>query len=42
MYAWPIPVKRVVLGLGAILCIGGYAIMGAGLVSLVTLIAGLT
>jgi len=41
MYAWPIPVKRAIFGLGAILCIGVYAVMGAGLVSLMTLIAGL-
>jgi hypothetical protein len=41
MYAWPIPVKRAVFGLGVILCIGVYAVMGAGLVSLVTLVAGL-
>jgi hypothetical protein len=41
MYAWPISVKRAVFGLGAILCIGVYAAMGAGLVSLVTLVAGL-
>ena len=41
MYAWPIPVKRAVFGLGAILCVGVYAVMGAGLVSLMTLISGL-
>jgi hypothetical protein len=41
MYAWPIPVKRAVFGLGVILCIGVYAVMGAGLVSLMTLISGL-
>jgi hypothetical protein len=40
-YAWPIPVKRAVFGLGVILCIGVYAVMGAGLVSLMTLISGL-
>ena len=42
MYAWPIPVKRAFVGLGVILCIGVYAVMGAGLASLVTLVAGLT
>jgi hypothetical protein len=34
MYAWPIPVKRAVFGLGVILCISVYAVMGVGLVSL--------
>jgi hypothetical protein len=42
MYAWPIPVKRAVFGLGIILCIGVYAVMGAELVSLMTLVSGLT
>jgi hypothetical protein len=41
MYAWPIPVKRAVFGLGVMLCIGVYAVMGIGLVSLMTLISGL-
>jgi hypothetical protein len=41
MYAWPIPVKRVVFGLGVILCIGVYAAMGAALISMIMLIYGL-
>jgi len=41
MYAWSIPVKRVILGLGVMLCIGVYAVMGTGLVSLMSLVSGL-
>ena len=41
MYAWPIPVKRVILGLGIMLCIGVYEVMGTGLVRLMSLVSGL-
>jgi hypothetical protein len=41
MYTWPIPVKRVILGLGIMLCIGVYEVMGTGLVRLMSLVSGL-
>ncbi len=41
MHRWPTLVKRGILWLGVILCIGLYAVMGAGLVSLIALISGL-
>ena len=41
MYAWPIPVKRAILGLCVILCIIAYVVMTAGIFSLATLILGL-
>ncbi len=40
MYAWPRPVKYIVLGLAVAACLGAYAALGAGLFSLAaTLIA---
>jgi hypothetical protein len=41
MYAWPRSVKRAVLGVTVFLCIVAYIAMGIGILSLVTLAAGL-
>jgi len=41
MYAWPMPVKRAIIGACFILCIIAYAAMAAGIISLTTLALGL-
>jgi hypothetical protein len=40
MYTWPVPVKRVVLGLSFLLCIGAYIAMATGFIGLATLVLG--
>jgi hypothetical protein len=40
MYAWPVSVKRVILGLCIILCIAAYIAMATGFIGLATLVLG--
>ncbi len=40
MHAWPIPIKRIVLGACIMVCIIAYAVMAAGIVGLATLVLG--
>lgn len=41
MYAWPTPVKRVILSTCVLFCIAAYAAMAAAVLSLATLLLGL-
>lgn len=41
MYAWPAPLKRVVLLLAAAVCVAAYALLAGGLIGAVVLLAGL-
>jgi hypothetical protein len=41
MYAWPMPVKRAIIGVCFILCLMAYATMAAGIIGLTTLVLGL-
>jgi hypothetical protein len=41
MYAWPTPVKRVILGACILCCVVAYATMAAAILSLATLVLGL-